>query len=381
MIVKNEEKNLPDCLASVRDLVDEAVVIDTGSTDRTREIAKSFNCVLGEFPWIDDFAAARNAALQPATGDYAFWMDADDRLDEHNRKKLKALFDSLPPSNAAFIMKCLCVGDGPNPTTSGTAVDHVRLFRIHHAHQWSFRIHEQILPSLRRTGADVQRANVCIHHVGYLDPSVRRKKLARDLRILRFDEADDPTNPFTLFNLGSVFHELGDFAAATDALLRSLHGSHPKDSIVRKTYALLARCRYQSGSHRAAEAICRQGRQHYPDDAELLFLSAGYAREGGDVGAAEALYRHLIDGAEEPEFASVDITLSTVKGRHNLAVMLLDQRRFSEAEGLWRTALTYDPGFFPGSGGFGRGRRQVPEPTGAGTAGGSTGGHGRVRCR
>ena len=90
MIVKNEEHNLPDCLASVRDLVDEAVVIDTGSTDRTREVAARFGCVVGEFPWIDHFAAARNAALERATGDYAFWMDADDRLDEANRTRLKA---------------------------------------------------------------------------------------------------------------------------------------------------------------------------------------------------------------------------------------------------------------------------------------------------
>src|SRR5262249_52874882 len=136
MIVRNEEKNLPDCLASVRDLVDEAVVIDTGSTDRTREIARSFWCVVGEFPWVDLFAAARNAALDPATGDYAFWMDADDRLDTDNQAKLKALFDSLPAGNVAFVMKCLCVGDGSHAGTAGTAVDHVRLFRLHPAHRW-----------------------------------------------------------------------------------------------------------------------------------------------------------------------------------------------------------------------------------------------------
>ncbi len=70
--------------------MDEAVVIDTGSTDRTREVARRFGCVLGEFPWVDHFAAARNAALDKATGDYAFWMDADDRLDDDNSRKLKA---------------------------------------------------------------------------------------------------------------------------------------------------------------------------------------------------------------------------------------------------------------------------------------------------
>ncbi len=69
MIVRNEEKNLPDCLAGVRDLVDEAVVIDTGSQDRTTEIARSFGQRVGEFPWVDHFAAARTPAWtrRPAT--------------------------------------------------------------------------------------------------------------------------------------------------------------------------------------------------------------------------------------------------------------------------------------------------------------------------
>lgn len=353
MIVRNEERNLPECLASVRDRVDQAVVIDTGSSDRTREIARSFDCAVREFPWVDHFAAARNAALDAATGDYAFWMDADDRLDPDNRTKLKSLFESLPAGNAAFVMKCLCVGEGSGAGGAGTAVDHVRLFRRHTAHRWTYRVHEQILPALRATGADVRWSDVCVRHVGYVDPAVRRKKLDRDLRLLRLDEAEKPDDPFTLFNLGSVYHELGNARAAAEALEKSLAGSHPRDSIVRKTYALLARCRHQAGDHKGAEAVCRRGRTHYPDDAELVFLAAGYAREAGDRGAAEGLYRKLIDGAEGPHFASVDTGLRAVKGRHNLAVMMLECDRLAEAEGLWRAALAHDPQFLPAQVGLG----------------------------
>jgi thioredoxin-like negative regulator of GroEL len=92
---------------------------------------------------------------------------------------------------------------------------------------------------------------------------------------------------------------------------------------------------------------------HYPDDAELVFLSAGLAREGNDLGAAEGLYRKLIDGSEGPHFASVDTSLRAVKGRHNLAVLLLDQNRLSEAEGVWRAALVHDPEFLPAQVGLG----------------------------
>ena len=89
MIVKDEEKNLPHCLDSVRGIFDEIVVVDTGSTDRTRSSAREFGARVFEFPWIDDFAAARNASLAHATGDYAFWLDADDVIDPSRRETLR----------------------------------------------------------------------------------------------------------------------------------------------------------------------------------------------------------------------------------------------------------------------------------------------------
>src|SRR5262249_35866166 len=95
MIVKNEEANLPACLEGWRDLFDEAVIVDTGSSDRTREVAAALGAAVSEFAWVDSFAAARNAALGRATGDWAMWLDADDRIDPPNRARLRALLDSL----------------------------------------------------------------------------------------------------------------------------------------------------------------------------------------------------------------------------------------------------------------------------------------------
>ena len=89
MIVRDEEANLPHCLESARGIFDEIVVVDTGSVDRTQQIARAFGARAFEFAWIDDFAAARNAALSHATGDHAFWLDADDVLDPPEREKLR----------------------------------------------------------------------------------------------------------------------------------------------------------------------------------------------------------------------------------------------------------------------------------------------------
>lgn len=97
MIVRDEEDVLVRCLESVRDLVDEIIIVDTGSTDRTKEIAAQFEARLFDFVWVDDFAAARNAAFAQASCDYCLWLDADDVLLEADRKKFAQLKADLQP--------------------------------------------------------------------------------------------------------------------------------------------------------------------------------------------------------------------------------------------------------------------------------------------
>jgi glycosyltransferase involved in cell wall biosynthesis len=197
MIVKDEEANLPACLESVAGLVDEIVVVDTGSGDRTKEVAARFGARVFDFPWVDDFAAARNESLRHATGRWVFWLDADDRLDEENRGRLRVLLDRLGDEEAAYTMKCLCLaGAAGGPAT---VVDHVRLFRNDPRLRWQYRVHEQILLAVRRAGHAVRWSDVVIHHAGYRDPELRRRKLARDLRLLHLENEDRPDDPFTLF--------------------------------------------------------------------------------------------------------------------------------------------------------------------------------------
>jgi len=345
MIVKNEEHNISACLSTVRDLVDEMVIVDTGSSDRTREIAESYGAKVSEFAWIDSFSAARNAALERATGDWAFWMDADDRLDKENAKKLARLLGSLGYDNGAYVMKCVCVADAPGGTV--TAVDHVRLFRTDPHHRWKYRVHEQILPALRQTGTDVRWSDVTVHHVGYVDAALRKRKLERDLRLLELEKTEQPNDPFTLFNLGSVYNELGDSAAAIVALDASLAGSNPKDSIVRKLYAMLAQGYRRIGDITKALSLCRAGRDHYPDDAELLFIESNILKENNDTKGAEVLMLRLIHGQEGEHFGSVDTGLRGYKARHNLACLYFENGRHSEAESQWRSALVEEPSFLP----------------------------------
>jgi glycosyltransferase involved in cell wall biosynthesis len=115
MIVRDEETNLANCLASVRGVFDEIIIVDTGSTDRTVEIARSFDARVFEFAWVDSFSAARNEALSHATGDYAFWLDADDVVEPREREKLVALLGSLRRFRDGADSTCIdgCAGAQP----------------------------------------------------------------------------------------------------------------------------------------------------------------------------------------------------------------------------------------------------------------------------
>jgi glycosyltransferase involved in cell wall biosynthesis/Flp pilus assembly protein TadD len=352
MIVKNEEHNLPDCLNSVRDLVDEMIVVDTGSSDRTKEVAAELGARVFEFPWVDSFAAARNESLRHATGDWVLWMDADDRVDGANRDALRRLFASLTFEPAAYVLKCRC--PGAEPGASPTLVDHVRLFRNDPRLSWKYRVHEQILPALRAAGIPVRWAPVTVTHLGYADAAHRERKLQRDLRLLRIEEQEQPDEPFVLFNLGSVMVEVGRPEEALGYLRRSLAQSSPKDSIVRKLYALIAQCHRTLGRQAEALQACVAGRAHYPDDAELLFVEGVLRQEQGDWSGAVASWQRLVTGSDGDHFASVDGALRGAKARHNLAVAYTKLNCPEQALAQWRKAVAEDPSFVPAWVGLGR---------------------------
>jgi tetratricopeptide (TPR) repeat protein len=256
------------------------------------------------------------------------------------------LLAGLRDENAAYVLKCLCLPEAGS--TTATAVDHVRLFRNRPELRWEYRVHEQILGAVRRSGGRVCWSDVVIQHTGYQDAALRRRKLERDLRLLRLQDADRPDDPFTLFNLGSVFQELGQPREALPLLRRSLERSDPADSIVRKLYALLAHCHRRLGERAAAASACQAGLRLYPEDAELLALEADLCAEAGNAEGAEACLLRLLHGKEGSHFASVDAGLRGFKARHKLALLYERQGRCAEAEAQWRAALAETPGFLPG---------------------------------
>ena len=306
MIVRNEEDNLPHALESVREVFDEIVIVDTGSNDRTMEIARSFGAKVFEFAWIDDFAAARNEALAHATGDYAFWLDADDVVDPAAREKLEGTLQTLRAGEeTAFVVRCAC---DPSPDGSGgdTVVDHIRLFPLRDDVRWTYRVHEQILPSLNRAKVPVRWTDVTVRHTGYVDSALRSRKLDRDTKILMSELEARPDEPFILFNLGSIAVERQAWPAALGYLKRSLARSAPTDSIVRKLYALIARVYQMTGETREALRACAEGLRCDPENAELWFRKAVVHRHRGESTEAENSWRRILTLKRPEKYCSFD---------------------------------------------------------------------------
>jgi glycosyltransferase involved in cell wall biosynthesis len=342
VIVKNEEANLPACLASAADLVDEIIVVDTGSTDRTREVAASWSARVIDFPWVDSFAAARNECLRHATGDWIFWLDADDAIDEANREVLRQLFAHLDQGMAAYMMRCLCLS-GHGESKSATMLGHARLFRNHPDVRWKFRVHEQILPSVVAAGGTVRWSDVVIRHMGYEDTVNEKQKHKRNLRLLHMENHEHPDDGFVLFYLGWTYLHLDMPQEALPMLWRSVSVSAQDVSYLNKLYFLLAKAYCALGQKPQAVQACRQGRALFPDDMELLYQEGMLLFEAGELPAAEACLARLLQIPETGLFGAVDPELRGWKVRQALAAIYHDQRRLGEAEMQWRAVIQERP--------------------------------------
>ncbi len=219
--------------------------------------------------------------------------------------------------------------------------------------RWDYRVHEQILPAVRRAGHRVRWCDVVIQHVGYQDSALRQRKLQRDWRLLETEHVERPNDPFILFNLGSIAVETGRLDEGLAYIRRSLALSDPRDSIVRKLYALLAQCHRLLGQLELSLAASVKGREFYPEDVELLFQEAVARRGAGDRAGARECWRQMLRPHRTDHFASLDAGLCGHKTHHNLADLELTEGNFTEAEAHWRSALTLQPDFFPARLGLG----------------------------
>ena len=346
LIVRDNEQTIRPCLESLLPWMDEVVVVDTGSLDRTPQICEELGARVLHSPWQDSFSQARNVSLSYARGDWIFWMDSDDTLPETCGRKLRELAcgDHLD-AVLGYIIQVHCPGETPDDIT---VVDHVKLLRNRPDLRFEFHIHEQILPAIRRAGGEVAWTDLYVVHSGSdKTPEGRVRKLTRDFKLLALDLADHPDHPFVLFNLGMTCADAGQHQEAVQYLTRCVQVSSPQESHLRKAYALLIGSLMQLGKTEAALDVLTKSLRLFPEDKELLFRQAMLFHQQGQLRDAEQTYLRILQEQTTRHFTSMDAGLTDHKARHNLAIVYEDLDEHELARQVWTDILHVRPNYEP----------------------------------
>ena len=305
MIVKNEQAHLARCLASVRPAVDELIVVDTGSTDRTRAIAAAHGARVFDFVWGDDYADARNFSLTKAVGEWIFVLDGDEVLSSRDRARLRKIanqayhrqsaysfvtrnytFDAHQvgwiANKGAYLLEE--AGSGWIPTAK------VRLFPNDPNIRFSYPVHEVVEPALLRMGIPIRSCSVPIHHYGPLNAQKINAKNRHYYRIGLTKLAAGRHNPAALHELAVQAGNLGRFDEAIQLWRQSISLQPGRaDAYVHLSTAYFQQAEYELGK-RAARAALNLA----PEMKEALYNRALCEIFVGDMSFAAKLLEELL---------------------------------------------------------------------------------------
>ncbi|MBT9282601.1 MAG: glycosyltransferase [Hydrogenibacillus schlegelii] len=349
ILAKNEAARLPAALESVREIADEIIVIDTGSTDGTPEVARAFGARVLFVPWQDDFAAARNAGLEAARTDWVLVLDADERV-VAGRRVLRSLIRET--ENEAFTVEIQnAIGSDP---WARVVFRPVRLFRPSAFGGLRFlgRIHEQLVtPDGRPAPLRPAASPLVIEHDGYRPDVLREKGTAeRNARLLARCLEERPDDPFYRYHLGVTFVQLRRLQEAAAELERALEAA-PKAAPYRPTLIRTLSLVYEGlGWPERARTLLQAEAPEVEGQPELWhllgesFLSAGWVRP------AEAAFRAALAAALRADPSDDNVRTFGVGGfrtRTRLTEALARQGRWAEAMEALRAALLERPDFAP----------------------------------
>ena len=288
MIVKDEEEFLAACLDSVKDLVAEMIIVDTGSSDRTMDIARDYGAQVYAIPWKDDFAQARNYGLRRAGQPWILYMDADERLHPpHHHAIRKAIAGN--GADAFYIRVHSQVGNvlGNIPHVQG----YPRLFRNLPGVSFVGRIHEQITPSLQRLNGRFALLEAEIEHLGYnLSEEQMKAKIERNLMALQTQHQEEPSNSYATFQLGQTCLLAGRYDEGINYLEKALTGRNVPPSLHSTINLIIANEEFRREEYPAAIDRIREALRRTPKQRLGWFLlSECFAKQGEYGEAIEAL--------------------------------------------------------------------------------------------
>lgn len=350
MIVRDEQEMLPRCLSTVAGAVDEIVIVDTGSTDATIEIARSFGARVLEQAWTGSFADARNVSFDAASGDWLMYLDADEVLVGEDAELLRSL-TGRTWREAFYLSETSYTGDAED----GTAVAHnaLRVFRNRPEYRFEGRLHEQI--SHRLPGylpERIEATGVRVEHYGYLGV-VRdaRQKSRRNIELLRLQQAESSPSSFLHYNLGCEYAAVGERAAALVEFERSWElleaAAEDRDSFKFAPALLNRLVKALRACDRPREALQRaeEGLERYPAFTDLVLEQALAAIALGLAERAVELCERCIEMGEAPRAYTATVGAGTYLPRLHLAELRRSRGELAQAIAQLECCLREHPQF------------------------------------
>lgn len=354
MIVRDEAARLERCLATVTGVVDEIVVVDTGSRDDTAALAARAGARVAHEPWREDFAAARNASLALARTDWALVLDADEQLILPTTGAVAAreALDAFAIRHSRTLGRVLVRNfDGPREL-SRVAI--ARFLPLHAGAQFHGRIHEQVR---LRDGGSVARADtgLVVAHDGYSQESLRvRRKLERNIALLERWTREAPDDGYAWYQLGRTRSAGDDHAGALADLERALGLSLDDEPWPVHAVEIAARSLQALGRARQALELVEQACALAPERADTLFLRSGLLLQLGDIDAARAGFRACLE-APPPSTATESWPGAGSWGAaHNLGVIAECSEQLAQARAWYERALEFAPDHEPSRQGLAR---------------------------
>ena len=293
VITKNEEENIGTWLTSMKKIADEMIVVDTGSTDRTVEMAKEAGARVFHHAWQNDFAAAKNCALEKAKGDWILFLDADEYFSPQTIAKVRPLLLEVEKSTKPIVgVICRLVNidkDQGNRFTG--AIFQLRIFRNSPDLRYEGKIHEHVVDAHRAEHEMFVTPELVIFHTGYSQHIVR-KKLERNLDFLRQKEEAEGESVDDALHYMDCYYGLGDFAKAVEYAQKAIASKIVYMGREGAEYwglvrALLA----QKRPKEELVPVLQEAMEKYPDLAEFPMEFGLLAWEERDYLLAEKMFR------------------------------------------------------------------------------------------
>lgn len=217
MIVKNEEKKIERCLNSVQKYGFEIIVVDTGSTDKTKDVASRFTNKIYDFMWCDDFSAARNYSLKQATHDWIFMLDSDETVESLDLEELEYFMKNMPLSVGAVTRRNQVTSEGGKIYS----IDRTERLYSRKYYHYIGRIHEQLAPIEGEMSCYL--LNSSIWHDGYdMTEEERIKKAERNISLLERQMKEEGANAYILYQLGKGYEIKEDYKTACEYFEKAL---------------------------------------------------------------------------------------------------------------------------------------------------------------